>query len=250
MGISIYFLQNNGLIVHYPPNSFFTGRGHSLKIYKAVFIFMPVAIVLAFLWAPVAAGLGDTSKIVYFHVPISWVSVLAYIVSGIISIIYLADKNKKFINLEEKAYNSAIIGFLFTILSTVTGTIWAKISWGSYWSWDPRQTSITILLLIYLTYFSLRYALHDNRLKGKICACYLILIMIIVPFFIFVLPRMSATLHPNPIINPDKQIHVFSSMRIVLFLSLISFTLLYFYLFFLKNRVSRIGNKVLSKLNN
>ena len=196
---------------------------------------------------PNIPGLEENAKIIFFHVPTAWLTLIAFLMSTIFSFKYL---RKKDLDDDAKAYASVQLGMIFCILATVTGAIWAKISWGSFWSWDPRQTSITILLLIYITYFSLRYALHLNRHKEKICSIYLIFIMVMVPFFIFVLPRMFETLHPNPIINPDKEIHIFSTMRIVLFLSLISFTLLYFYLFFIKNRVLRISSKVFDKLDN
>ena len=121
-----------------------------------VYILMPVAIILAFMWAPSAEILGDFSRIIYFHVPLAWVSVIAFLVSGILSIIHLCDKNREISRLDEKSYNSAAIGLVFAVMTVITGSIWAKLSWGSYWNWDPRETSILILLLIYIAYFSLQ----------------------------------------------------------------------------------------------
>src|SRR4030042_7028592 len=109
---------------------------------KSVYVLMPVTIVMAFLWAPPAELLGDFSRIIYFHVPLAWVSVLAFLVSGILSIIFLFDKEKSFQGLDDKSYNSAVIGFVFSILTVITGSISAKLRWGTFWNWDPRETSI------------------------------------------------------------------------------------------------------------
>ena len=215
-------------------------------ITNLVYILMPITILAAFLWAPPAAALGESSRILYFHVPLAWISVIAFFVSGVFSIIYLYDKKRRYFLLEEKAYNSARIGVFFTVLAIFTGSVWSKIMWGAYWNWDPRQTSIIILMLIYSAYFSLRASLKDNPNKEKIISSYLIFAMIAVPFFIFILPRMYPTLHPNPIINPDKKIHMEQRMRMTLLLSLFSFTFLYFHLFNLLNRVARLYHREMS----
>lgn len=213
-----------------------------MKISKFVYISMPVAIIMAFLWAPSADILGNSSRIIYFHVPLAWGGVLAFIISGIFSIVVLTDKNRKYHFLDEKAFNSAQIGMIFTVLATVSGSIWSKLSWGSYWNWDPRQTSITVLLLIYIAYFSLWAALRESPGRGRICSAYLVFAMVTVPFFIFIIPRMYPTLHPDPIINPERKLRMDFEMRMTLLVSTFSFTLLYLYLLNLLNRVTVIEN--------
>ena len=218
-----------------------------MRILNIVYILMPVSIFLAFLWAPPAEVLGESSRILYFHVPLAWVSTLAFIFSGIASILYLYDKEKKFSLLEEKAYNSASLGMLFTILTIITGSIWAKINWGVYWNWDPRETSIIILLLIYVAYFSLRAALANNPNKGRIVSVYLIFTMAVAPFFIFVIPRIYPSLHPDPIINPERKMNLDNAMLTTLLFSLSSFTILYCYFLSLSNRLSQLSNKIEEK---
>ena len=212
-----------------------------------VYILMPVSIILAFLWAPPAEILGEASRIMYFHVPCAWVSTLAFIISGIASVIYIYDKKKRFLFIEEKAYNSAVIGLLFTVLTVLTGSIWANISWGSYWNWDPRETSIVILLLIYIAYFSLRASLENNPNRGRLTSAYLIFAMATVPFLIFVIPRVYASLHPDPIINPQSKINLDPAMRLTLTFTMLSFTLLFFYIFSLTNRLTKIKHRVEEK---
>ena len=218
-------------------------------VLKIVYILMPVVIVMAFAWAPAAEIIGDASRCLYFHVPIAWVSFLAFVLSGIFSIVYLFDKKKRFYQLEGKAYNSSVIGMVFTVLTTITGSMWAKINWGTYWNWDPREISIVYLMLIYIAYFSLRSALSKNDNIEKISTVYLIFAMIAAPFFIFILPRIYISLHPNPVINADKKIFLDGSMRITLITSVISFTLLYFYILNLMNRILVIEKEVEEKYN-
>ena len=208
---------------------------------------MPVSIYLAFLYAPPAQGLGEASRIIYFHVPLAWNATLAFIISGVLSIIYLYDKEKRFKLIEEKAHNSAMIGLLFTVLTIITGSIWAKISWGIYWNWDPRETSIIILLLIYIAYFSLHSALADNPNKARLTSSFLIFAMATVPFFVFVVPRIYSSLHPDPIINPENKMNMDGRMLITLLISLTSFTLLYFHLFVIQNRISKIKQYIEEK---
>lgn len=211
---------------------------------KSVYLLMPVVIVLAFLWAPPAEGLGETARIIFFHVPIAWGSFLAFLIAGIYSIIFLFDKDRKFKELDEKAYNSAVIGFVFTLLAVISGSIWAKLTWGSFWNWDPRETSIVIVLLIYIAYFSLQAALAGNESRGKIGSSYLIVAMVMLPFFIFVVPRIYLSLHPNTIINAQRKIMMEHRMLVTLLISIASFTILYFYLLQIMNRLTAIKKRI------
>jgi len=201
---------------------------------------MPAAIVMAFLYAPPAEGLGESSRLLYVHVPLAWVSVLAFSVSGILSLLFLFTGNGERTERVHAARNSAAIGLLFTVLATFSGSVWSKLSWGAYWNWDPRQTSIIVLMLVYIAYFSLESALRENSSRPRIVSAYLVFAMVTVPFFVFVVPRMFPSLHPDPIINPDRQVHLESAMKISLMTAIAAFTLLYGYILDLANRVSAI----------
>ncbi len=112
---------------------------------------------------PIIPGLEEKARILFFHVPMSWVTVVAFVVSMIYGIRYLAKKN---LNDDVKSVSSAGLGLMFCLLATVTGSIWAKFNWGSFWNWDPRETSIFMLLLIYGAYFALRSALDVEEKEG------------------------------------------------------------------------------------
>jgi heme exporter protein C len=125
-------------------------------------------------------------------------------------------------------------------LATVTGSIWAKFSWGSFWNWDPRETSIFMLLLIYGAYFALRSALDVDQKRAALSAVYALIAGVTVPFFIFVMPRIMASLHPDPIVNTQGKVHMNGTMLTVFLSSLAGFTALYFWIFALKVRAFRL----------
>ena len=165
-------------------------------------IWMTVIIVAAFWYAKAAAGFpGETSRILFFHVPQAWVATLSFLLSMIASCIYLA---KRKVRADNFALSAAELGFLFCILATASGSIFAKAAWGSFWNWDPRETSIVILLMIYGAYFALRSAVADQERRRVFAAVYAILAFVTVPFLVFVVPRITASLHPENTMNPSK----------------------------------------------
>ena len=89
--------------------------------------------------------IGDASRVFYFHIPQAWICVLAYAMSMIYSIKYLRGRD---LHDDDRAAEAARLGFIFCLLATITGSIFARVTWGSFWNWDPRETSIFILLLI------------------------------------------------------------------------------------------------------
>ena len=186
---------------------------------------------------PFIPSLGDKARILFFHVPMAWTSVVAFFMSMFYSIRYLT---KKEILYDSKAASAAGLGLLFCILATVTGAIWAKFNWGAFWNWDPRQTSIFLLLLIYGAYFALRSAVSSEETRAKLAAVYSILAFVTVPFFIFAVPRIVSSLHPEPIINVQGKIRMDTGMLIIFFASLVSFMMLFFWLLILRIRLSKI----------
>lgn len=213
------------------------------SLLRSVYLLMPMSIALSFLWAPPAAILGESSRILYLHVPLAWVSTLAFISAGACSTAFLFGRSGRFRRLDETAHNAAELGLFFALLATATGAVWANAAWGSPWNWDPRELSIAILLLVYIAYISLRASLAGNPSRSRISASYLVIATAAAPFFIFVMPRLYPSLHPDPVINPDRTIHLDVRMKIVLVISMASFTMLYVYLLNLLNRISAIARR-------
>lgn len=198
---------------------------------------MTAVILASFLYMPSTQGLGETGRIIVYHVPVAWIAVLAYLMAMVNAIGYL---RKGDIRLDRQAQVNAELGTVFCILATVTGAIWSKGAWGWFWNWDPRQTSIFVLLLIYAAYFVLRGAIADSDRRARLSAVYAILAFLTVPFLVFMAPRIYGSLHPDPIINPDRQLHMDVKMFQVFMASLLGFTGLYAWMYKLQTRLENL----------
>lgn len=206
-----------------------------------------LVIVGAFAYAPLAQDfIGQSSRILFFHVPMAWTSFVAFIAAGAWSLRYLM---KRDIRSDYASHAAVEIGIVFCILATVSGAIWARIMWGSYWNWDPRQTSITMALLFYGAYLALRDAVPDEERRRRLSASYAVLGLAVAPFLFFVLPRMASfTLHPEPVINQGGKIEMNSRMLHVLLLGAATFTAFFFWLHNLRTRVLRLRDEQLARL--
>jgi len=197
---------------------------------------------------PFVPNLDERIKILNLHVPMAWIAVVAYLMSMIYAIKYLKTNDLKW-----DIYNAstASLGNLFAILATVTGMLWAKYNWGSYWNWDPRQTSIFILIMIYAAFFALRAAIDNEERRAKLSSVYSIISFVTVPFLVFVLPRLASGLHPGskddvnagPLVS--SQPGALDTNLIWSFgLSLFAFTVIYFWILNLLMRTNKINHKL------
>jgi heme exporter protein C len=203
-----------------------------------LFVWMLGVIWAAFFWVHPAEGfIGESSRIVFFHVPTAWVCVLAFLVSCVYSIKYLMHRDPVD---DIRATVASRLGLLFAVLATVTGAIFARIMWNAFWNWDPRQTSITILLLIYAAYFALRSAVPDPERRAALAAVYAILAFVTVPFLVFVVPRIYWSLHPDTIINSRGSNDFDPRYTMVLMASLAGFTGLFSWIYKIECRIDAL----------
>lgn len=199
-------------------------------------LLMTLVIVGAFAWAPLAKGfLGQSSRILFFHVPMAWVAFLAFTAAGVWSVLYLMRGRQHRHDLAALA--SIEIGLVFCILATVTGAMWARTMWGAFWNWDPRQISITFALLFYAAYLALRGSVADPETERRLAAAYAALGLVIAPFLFFVAPRLVYSLHPQPVINATGKTEMEPRMLTVLLASTVAFTALFFWILDLRRRV-------------
>lgn len=211
-----------------------------------LFAMMTWVIVAAFVYPAPQQIIGDASRIFYFHVPQAWVAVLAFLISMITSIRYL--KNGDIID-DDRSRAAAALGLIFCLLATITGSIFAKVTWQSFWNWDPRETSIFILLLIYGAYFALRSAVEDPEKRGRLAAVYAIFAFLAVPFLVFVIPRVMPSLHPSDsIVNESGKITMSGTTAMVFFPALAAFTMLFVWMYKLTIKVFVKERKVYEEL--
>lgn len=205
-------------------------------------IWMSGVIVAAFLLPPPQLQLGEASRIFFFHVPVAWVTVLAFLISFIYSILYL---RKRKLTYDINASAAARLGLLFAVLATISGSIFAKSTWGSFWNWDPRETSIFILLLIYGAYFALRSAVEPEERKAVLSGVYAILAFVTVPFLVFVVPRVYRSLHPtDSVINVRFHIQMPPAILVTFLASLVGFTFLFLWMFKLESAVNKMSDRL------
>lgn len=185
-----------------------------------------VAAYMALAGAPSATGLTQdetfAQRIIYFHVPSAWLSMLAFGVTMVGSIGYLVTSKR---NWDSLAVSSAELGLVFTLAATASGSIWAKPAWNVWWTWDPRLTTYTIVFLLFVAYFMLRNAMEDPARRARFAAVYGIFAFLSVPIT-FMSIRWWRTIHPV-LIDPKSGFGLSSNMLVTFFFSLATFTLLY-----------------------
>lgn len=210
-----------------------------------LFVVMSVMIVFSFITPAPQKQLGEASRIFYYHIPQAWICVIAFAVSMIYSIRFLKNRN---IVEDDRVVTAAGLGLVFCILATVSGSIFAKVTWGSFWNWDPRETSIFVLLLIYGAYFALRGAVESEERRATLSAVYSIFAFVTVPFLIFVVPRMVPSLHPSDsIVDENLKFTMGAQVRTIYFTSAALFITLFYWLYNLGLRVQRLQRQEMEK---
>jgi heme exporter protein C len=167
--------------------------------------------------------LGETIRNTYFHVPLWFAMIILFAISGWYSFKYLKSKNSTD-DFVAVAYTQ--VGVLFGILGIVTGAIWAKNTWGQYWSFDVKQNMAAICVLIYAAYFVLRGSFDDDEKRARISAAYNIFAFFAMIPLLFVIPRLTESLHPgnggNPAFGGQD---LDNTMRTVFYPAIIGFSL-------------------------
>ena len=194
-----------------------------LSILSATAVF--AAVVRAAFFTPLEAKQGAAQKIFYIHVPAAWVAFLAFFLVAIASGVYLWLRDQR---LDQFAESSAEVGVIFTTVVLITGPLWAKPIWGTWWAWwDVRLVSTLFLWFIYVSYIVLRGAVDSPELRARYSAILGILGALLIPF-IHLSVYLFSTMHPMPIVGKPSAPSLPGEMLLTLFLSLGAFTLLYF----------------------
>ena len=210
-----------------------------MKVLKLLLLpYMAAIIVGAFLWpAPAEGFIGESSRIVFFHVPCAWTSALAFLVAAGFSAAYLARRDPRHDDIAAAAIR---LGLLFAVLALLTGSLFAKIMWGSYWNWDPRESSFLLLIFLYAAALFLRAAVEDPQRRARMSAAYSLFAAVLMPFLFFVAPRITASLHPQTVINPQGKILMDGPTKAVFFGAIVGFSALFFWMLSLDARAARL----------
>lgn len=207
-----------------------------------LWLWMCLVIVGAFFYAPVAMGFRSpgSSRILFFHVPMAWTSFLAFIAAAVWSLKYLVRRDPR----ADRAADVAIqLGLLFGVLATVTGALWANIEWGQYWNWDPRQTSLLASILFYAAYLGLRQSVEEPEKRARLAAAYALLGLVVTPFLFWVVPRITTTLHPDPVVNRSGKVDMDAPNLQVLLASGLGFAALFFWVHNLQCRLQALSER-------
>ena len=183
-------------------------------------LFMVLSILLVFVYAPEEKQMGAVQRIFYFHAPAARKAFLAFGVTFVTSIGYLWKRNR---TLDSLAVASAEIGLVFCTIVLISGPIWAKGAWNTWWDWEPRLTTTLILWLMYAGYLVLRTAFSDER-KYTYSAVLGVLAFVNVPIVYFSVRWWGSVLHPVDVIKPTR-VELDPRMRVAFFVSLFTFSL-------------------------
>jgi heme exporter protein C len=192
-----------------------------------------IATFMALVWAPTDAVQGDVYRIIYVHVPLAWLAYLAFFVVFLASLGWLWTKRPWF---DALAVASAEVGVLFTGMFIVAGSIWAKPTWGVWWTWDPRLVTTAIMFMMYVGYLLLRSLSTDFARRATRAAVIGVIAVIDIPIVHLSVLWMNS-LHQLPtVLRAGGSPSLEATMGMTLGISVVAFTLLYFW--FLSERIS------------
>ena len=185
-------------------------------------IFLITGLLLGFLWAPVdSSSMGFSQKIFYYHAPIAETALVAFGISFVAAILYLRSQDLKW---DRLGFVCVRLGLLFSVLVMITGMIWGKASWDTWWAWEPRLTTFLLVCFLYIAYWVLRSVVEEEERRATYAAVFAIIAFIDVPITFFATRFLPEGLHPV-VIGPGGG-GMAGSMFASFFLSMIGMTLL------------------------
>lgn len=220
-------------------------RPVALKILNTLSVlFFLGALGMVFLYAPLEVTMNYVQKIFYFHIANAWVGMLGFLAAAVAGIIYLVNHDLKWDIIEVAAIEISLVFFLIAILS---GSIWARPSWGTYWTWEPRLTTAAILEMVYIACLLLRQGIDDPDRRARFSAVYTLIGSISVPIT-FLSIRLFRTIHPVLIgagsASAQGSFDMTPKMLITLFFTLGTFSVIFVTLFWHRIRLGQLSQLV------
>ena len=228
----------------FKPRTFFNLANTSLFWLKIILVFALIAgLILALFFSPIDYLQKDTVRIMYVHVPSSWISLFIFLIIGISSFISLIFRLRVF---SVYAKSLAPIGLVFSLISVVTGSLWGYPTWGTFWSWDGRLTSMFVLVLTYFLYVSLWSFIKNYNSAEKITNIVGIVGLINIPIIKFSVAWWN-TLHQPASITLTAAPTIHSSMLAPLLIMFFSFCILSLIIFLIRYKYEIINFRVNKK---
>jgi heme exporter protein C len=205
------------------PESGLVRQPGTIGLLAAAAFSMAAALYAALVYAPTERIQGDVQRIFYFHVPLAWTAYLAFFVVFVASAAYLLKQKPIF---DAVARSSAEVGLLLTTLMLISGSMWARPIWGTWWTWDARLTTTLLLWFIYVGYLMLRSSIDDERKAARYSAVIGIVGALDIPI-IHQSVVWWRSLHPESVVGAPGGPAMPASMLTALMISLAAFTVLY-----------------------
>jgi len=199
---------------------------------------------MVFFYAPMEAVMGQVQRVFYFHVSAGWVGFLSFFVAAVLGGVFLRKGDLKW---DTASLAAVELGLVFSFINIVTGSIWARPVWNTWWTWDPRLVTATIMELIYAAYLMLRQGIENPVQRARFGAVYAILGFVSVPIS-FLSIRIWRTIHPVVIGSnmPDAvgAFEMTTRMRTTMFFSIFVFTVLFVDLLWNRIRLGKFNKMV------
>lgn len=211
--------------------SFWNKKLTFLAVFATVLLLLAFGLVL--FYAPVEQNMGIVQKVFYFHVSAAWLGMLAFFVAAVCAGLFLSKADLK---ADAVAASAVEIGLLFTAIANFTGMLWARPVWNTWWTWDPRLTTMTIMAFTYVAYFLLRRGIDDPTKKARFGAIYLLVGFASVPLTFFS-ARLLRTIHPTIFGGGMGEMAMTPRMVQTMGFSIFAFTVLFVLLLITRSRL-------------
>ena len=204
------------------------------------------ALVLILFFTPTELTMGPVQKVFYFHVASAWAGMLSFILAAAGGIGYLATRKTRW---DWLSLSAVEVGLVFGLIAILSGMIWARPIWNTWWVWDPRLTTTAIMEIIYLVYFLLRSSLDTPETKARLGAVYVIVSVITVPLT-FLSIRLFRTIHPVVIAGGGGSVFKMTPRMLLAFgISLVVFTLILADFVWHRFRLARLNSQEDEEVN-
>src|SRR5271156_5892438 len=181
-----------------------------------------IALGLVFFYAPLEAEQGFLQKIFYLHVPLAIVALCGFVIGGVFGALHLRTRNSRW---DMRSYVAIHMSLIFALAALITGSIWAKGSWGHWWVWsEPTLVSFLIVFLLYATYQPLRFAIEDPERQARYASVFAVTAGAFVPLNFLAVRLSSSYLHPRVLGSASN---LPASMALTLLVSVLAMALLF-----------------------